>query len=239
MNVLILGATSNIGQALAHQFSSGNHLFLVGRNSDQLNLLKDRCLNKQAVTVTLLNYDLSLQSEIFLEKLNGINFDILINALSATSRLRDNLLEISSNSFNTYWNIDVLIPIKIVEKIIARSNKLDIIFISTVLSLIDVKDRVVYSSLKNIYSTYLRELNKKNKTKFLIVYVGKVFSYDLNPESEKLNQFAKEVKNGYESGKESLLYGLEGKLFLLVYKLSPIILSFLHKVQRTLRKSKS
>ncbi len=44
MNILILGASSDLGAELAVKFSHGNAVFLQGRNIPKLNKTRKKCL---------------------------------------------------------------------------------------------------------------------------------------------------------------------------------------------------
>lgn len=235
MNVLVLGATSNIGQALAVKFCPQNSIIIVGRDSKRLDDLQVKCLSNAALDVIPINIDLQIDSKVLLDRLNDFKIDLVINALSATSRLRDFQMHLNSTTLNDYWNVDVLIPIQIIEVCKEKSENLSVIFISSVLSLIEVPDRKIYKTFKNIYEVYLNSIGN-GSVKHLIVHIGKVFDYDLDSTSEKLITFARFVEESYENNKASIIYGIEGKILNCSYKISPFLLKILHKLQRKLRK---
>ena len=94
MNILIIGSTSGIGQSVTKKFSKGNHIILLGRSLNRLTEVKKKAIQSGALDVSLINSDLSLNAGSVLKKLNKHSIDLIINMASATSSLRDELIEL-------------------------------------------------------------------------------------------------------------------------------------------------
>lgn len=64
-NVVVTGASRGIGFSVAQKFAKeGNHLFLVARNLDDLNLAKEQLLNEGAASVACVSADLAIKNDI-------------------------------------------------------------------------------------------------------------------------------------------------------------------------------
>ena len=78
MKALITGGSSGIGRDIAYYLSEkGYELYIVGRNINALNSVKEKCKNK----VHIIELDLSIKENVYklYEELKDKNIDILIN----------------------------------------------------------------------------------------------------------------------------------------------------------------
>ncbi|MBO6795108.1 MAG: SDR family NAD(P)-dependent oxidoreductase [Balneolaceae bacterium] len=80
--VLITGATSGIGKAIAEQLATmGCHLVITGRRTERLQELANTLIEKHKVNVRTFAFDIQdrIAIEAFKVSVKGIKFDILIN----------------------------------------------------------------------------------------------------------------------------------------------------------------
>lgn len=236
LNILILGASSQIGQEIALRFSQNNSLTLVGRNQQSLQLVQKCCIEVGAENVELLVQDIADGTELLIKKIGDKQFDLIINLVSATSRVRDS--EFSPNQLEQYLMSDLLVPVQLIQRLFEKKGKAqNVIFISSVLSATKSPDRGLYSSLKYLQEMCLKKLPAfSNGGNLLIVKVGKVISNDKF--SQDARKLANKTYEAYIQKKKVLNYGWVGRLYLVLYYAQPIVFSWVVKLQRMLRKSK-
>ena len=236
MNILVLGASSNIGYNITTIFCKNNCMILVGRDRKVLVDLQDQCLTRHAKRIIIFSSDLYVNHNLLLEQIKDIKIDLIINALSSTSRLRD--YQLTFDRINYYLHIDILVPLKIMEECI-RNNpgvRAKIIFISSILSLVPSKDRKFYSASKRIFEIALeRSYVESRNINFQIIFLGKVFETKSQRSSRRLANFANFILRNHQKGNKIAIYGFEGKILFATYLLSPLLLFLLQKVQRYLR----
>jgi NADP-dependent 3-hydroxy acid dehydrogenase YdfG len=83
MKILITGATSGFGKAMAEKFAAkGHNLIITGRRADRLNALADDLKNQFAVQVATKVFDVQSKAEVFEELSNDTNLediDVVVN----------------------------------------------------------------------------------------------------------------------------------------------------------------
>lgn len=76
MKILITGATSGFGKAMAEKFAAKGHsLIITGRRADRLNALADELKNQFAVQVATKVFDVQSKAEVFEALSNDTNLD--------------------------------------------------------------------------------------------------------------------------------------------------------------------
>ena len=221
MNILILGSTSGIGQSVAHIFAEGNNIILVGRSKNKLKTIEKNLILKGAINVKIFKYDFGKDLDYLKKFIENMNIHLIINMASATSSLRDNNVSLHNLERNT--NVDLINPILLIQHLIDRNNKLNVIFISSILSKINSPNRTVYSSFKNLQEIYLNKIARSNSDKLylLTVMIGTEIKKD--KESIKSRALAKKILNAYSKGKKNIFFGFSGRLLYFIYYLNPIL----------------
>lgn len=234
MNILILGASSQIGGELALLFSPHNALTLLGRNHGRLHSFAMQCAEAGAVSTDLIVQDISDEFDSLIKRLVDKQFDLVINLISATSRVKDS--ELLPGQLEAYLMSDLLRPVQLIEKLIENSCKpLKVIFISSVLASVRSPDRLLYGSLKLLQEISLHRLSAgHNGGGLLIVKVGKVISHEKS--SDAAQKLATAIYKAHLLNKTKFSFGVGGRVYLLLYYFHPLIFRLIVKVQRKLRK---
>jgi short-subunit dehydrogenase len=233
MRILVLGASSNIGSALAEAFASGNRLILAGRNADKLNLAVKLCLKAGAVEADYVSVDFRVEVALLMQAVGDKHIDLIIDAASSSSQKRDSAL--TANDMPDLVSIDFVSRTKIFSHLLVNQRSAPaVIFISTVLALVKSPDRQVYTALKELYGAYLRKLAETQAGfRLLVVYVGKVIPTDrVSCESREL---AVSVVQAYRENRSEMIYGLSGRFLVSLYNLQPIIFRCVTHAQRRFR----
>jgi short-subunit dehydrogenase involved in D-alanine esterification of teichoic acids len=237
MTVLVLGASSQIGGAIAREFSRSNHIILAGRSMTCLDSVKDRCLAANAASVHCIVHDLTLGGSALLDSIPSYPIDIIIDAASATSRKRDDAIDAAH--IEKLVIADILAHIEIVDGIFKRQTVAPaVVLISTVLTWVRSPDREIYSSLKVIYEMYLRRRQAvTGGFQLMIVYVATLI--DTGKESAKANSLGAAVRSAYENKRDRLVYGASGRFLIGLYYLQPVIYRVFMTGQRIVRRALS
>ena len=232
-SILILGASCQIGQELAVQFAPNNTLYLAGRNKSSLDLIADKCLDLGAKDVNVICCDLFGGCDQIIESVGNSQLNLMINLVSATSRTMDNDFE--TQLFEAYVFSDLLAPIQLLRKISKDTKKHpDVIFVSSVFSTINSPDREMYGALKKLQEIYWKRLfNQGISGSLLIVSVGKKIPHSKSTFAAK--DLASKIYKNYQLRNNLLIYGWEGKLYLLLFQLQPILLQWIIRVHRAIR----
>jgi short-subunit dehydrogenase len=235
MRILILGASSQIGKALATVFAPGNALILVGRDGEKLQAAEAACLKSGAGAVVIAPADLAAGIGGVQSVITSDGVDLVVDASSAASRLRDS--EVALDEFESLVKADAMAKIGLFEWL--RNNQaapLSVIYITTVLTQLVSPDRAVYTSLKRIVEHYLLCLKRHEpRTRLLLVHVGTLIS--ARHETTKPGKLACAVADAFQANRESLSYGVSGRLYLIVFYLQPLVFFLLTVIQRMMRKS--
>lgn len=233
MFILVLGASSHIGSALAEAFSPDNELILVGRNVARLRETADRCKRSGAAQVAYIEENLSVDVNSVLEAVEGRHVDLIIDAASASSGKRDS--EIEWHEIVHLVSADLLSRMKIMDHVVRNQGAGPaVIFISTVLTLLKSPGRTVYTALKQLYEDYLNKLKRnRSELSLLVVYVGTVI--DTSKPSKKAEQLASAVFGAFQKKKEKLFFGLSGVFLLTLFYIQPVIFYLVTIAQRRVR----
>jgi NAD(P)-dependent dehydrogenase (short-subunit alcohol dehydrogenase family) len=233
MNILILGASSQIGHDLALCFAKDNFLVLHGRNSILLNKTSAQCLLAGASQVEVIFHDLASDVDIFIQKVRNKNIDLIINLVATTSRVKDG--EFLLDQIERYTSSDLVAPIKIIQSLRGKSDKaLKVIFISSILASVPSPDRRLYGSLKLLQEICLYRIFESSKDiELLVVKVGTVVRHD-RP-SERSSNLAKAVYAAHLSNIKILSYGIAGRLYVWLFHIQPLAFYFIIKIQRLFR----
>jgi short-subunit dehydrogenase len=218
--ILILGATSEIGKALSIIFGKGNHLILVGRNKEKLELLNKQCKKNNAKKIDLLCHDFSKEKGLIQIDLFS-NIDIVINLVSSSSRVMDS--KILFEDFTNYLVTDLSNIFRMItDYIIPNSKKIKIIQISSIIEQIKTPDRQLYGSIKTIFKLFLETLAKnKSNIEILIVNIGTMI--DHKNETTKTNKVAMKIFEGHNLGCTKLDIGLYGSMLKIIFNLNPML----------------
>lgn len=234
MNVIVLGASSMIGAEMAAEFAPGNRLLLVGRHATRLEAAARGCRERGAAAVGVLACDLRQELSRAAGEVLAWEPDLIINAASASSRLRDD--SIPPEKLPEFVQVDLVAPLELVRRALAARRSLGVIFVSSVLAGVRSPRRVVYSSLKRIQEQALRSLQASQpEMRLLIVRVGKMIPPDApTPAAARL---ARAVRLAYARGKQNVLYGAEGRLLHALFHLQPVLFGVAVEAGRLARRS--
>lgn len=233
MNVLILGASSQMGRELALKFSSQNSLTLLGRNKNALTLTEKECLSTGALSVDVVVQDLAEGVELLIHRMAGKEFDVVVNLVALTSRVKDS--EFVVGQLEAYLLADLLVPVQFLQILINKSKKpIKVIFITSVLSTVKSPDRFLYCALKSLQEMCLFKLTDcRKEIELLVVKVGKVIPHDYS--SEKSKTLANAIYAAHLENKKVLNYGFVGRLYVLLFYINPVVFNLIVKAQRLLR----
>ena len=241
MNVLILGATSALGEALARSFSVGNNLILTGRDQGRLNKVKlklEDSIGSSGLETVVVDLSKGPDSLIRLtDKLGQV--DIMINAACMTSSLKDT--ELVLEDIKNYTYVDLLSPLALVSHILRNQTApLYTIFISSLLpqsKTINMQKssyKDVYAGCKSLHETYLKQFMFRfpHRVKVCIARIG--FHLDRNSIGKLHVRVAKVIERDYQQ-KKVIAFGTTAKIFSFFYWLTPLIGNFLLSFIRAIR----
>jgi short-subunit dehydrogenase len=231
MNVAVIGATSAIGCEIAAAFSSVNDLALFGRDAGRLREVSDRCREGGAVGVQSFCMDLKEGAAGMLEAIGNWPVDILVNAASATSRLRDD--QIAPQRMREFTEVEIAAPLDLVTALCTRQpGRLPrIVYISTLLAIIASPGRSIYGQLKGLHESCLIRLQTQYPgLKVTVVRICKVLPPDrTTAETAKLGRA---VKRGFEKQKKAIYFGTGGRALVWLYYLQPMLFSLAIRARR-------
>jgi NADP-dependent 3-hydroxy acid dehydrogenase YdfG len=231
MNVIVLGASSAIGAGVAEAFSPGNRLLVTGRDIPRLRRSADRCRAEGASHVVEVACDLRHGSGELEKTAQVWQPDLIINAASATSRLRDH--QISIGEMMGIIAADLLTPFELIQAVLANrgSRPVGILFISTMLSVVKSPDREIYGALKRIHEKILLGMAASQPDlQLLIVRISKWIPPDV--ESMETKKLGLAVLDGYRGGKQVLYYGFPGRVMTALYYAQPLLFGLAVRMNR-------
>lgn len=234
MTVLVLGAGSTIGAALAAAFARDNQLLLAGRNQAALQAAAEQCRGRGAREVLIIQTDLGLGAAELIQALGNRAVDLVINAACATSRLRDR--RIGADELSSYLSVDLLAPVDVVREILRRANgrAVGIVFVSSVLSLVRSPGRDVYGSLKRLQERVLETLAGAHPASSLLtVMVGARIARDRPTRAAR--DLARAVFRAVEQRRKRLYFGFGGRALVWLFNLQPVLFSLAIRAQRMIR----
>lgn len=224
MNVLVLGASSAVGAGVAEAFSPGNRLLLTGRDASRLGRAVERCRAAGACDVSGVAWDLRKGIGELGSAARGFRPDLVINAASATSRLRDD--QVAPGEMEGHLAVDLTVPLDLVRSLLPDQvgRPFGVVFISTVLSAVRSPGREIYGSLKRVHEKALLGLSADRPDfRLLIVRVSKRIPADA--ESIEARKLGRAVLKGYLEGKRFMYHGVAGRLAKALYGFHPILFS--------------
>ena len=227
MNVLFFGASSGIGQSLTYAFARGNNLILVCRSVKSFENIVQKASGYGAKTIQVIEFDLSNDITDLIKKIN-YKIDLFINLASSTSSIRDDKIGLSMLTENV--SVDLINPLKFSTLLIEKNKKMDIIFITSILSKIYSYNRIIYSSFKRLQEKYL----KKITSNLFLVTIGTTI--DNKIESKKSKKLANKIIKAYNHRQKNLWFGVRGRLLYYIFLLSPIFSNLLIFIKRILIK---
>lgn len=231
MNVLVLGATSVIGSEIAAAFASGNHLLLVGRDAARLADAERRCTSAGAVRIDRLPYSLSAGCDELAGALAAYRVDIMVNAASATSRLRDG--DVDTTQLASYMNVDVVAPLDLAGRLAAR-HPLAVVFVSSVLAVARSPNRTIYGNLKAIHERALLTLAEREpRIRPHIFRIATIIDPDRR--GRRAREAGQAVRRAFDAGKRIGTYGLAGRLMTALYLAQPAAYAAIIKLSRVVR----
>ena len=240
MNILIIGASSSIGQSIAKRFSENNNLFLLSTKKEKLNELQNKIQSLGCSTVKLIEADLS--KEIRPETLIKDNIDIFINAACSTSKLRNQFID--PKDYRQINMVDLSNPLNILQHLIEKkiisgdNSKLYFIFINTILSKIQSHGHSIYLSYKILQQEYINGFERQygDILKSINVIVGT--QIDRTKETQKTIKLAERIKLAINNNETEFIFGLEGKIIYFLYRISPLLSDGLIYMKRYLFNNK-
>jgi len=236
MNILILGASSSIGQAITKQLSHDNNLFLLTSNKVKIKIkINNTLLNKDKIRII----EADLSNKINPEIVTNFNINIFINAACATSNLRN--YEINPSLLNSHILVDLQNPLILVDHILKKQKsikdfKLHYILINTIVSKIHSPENSIYYSFKILQQEYIKAIKSKNKDKlrFTNIIIGtQINRIKLTKKTIKL---ADRIKTAILNNKSEITFGVEGRLIHYLYLISPIVSNILIYIKRIFSK---
>ena len=247
--IVITGASSGIGKALALYFSSQkSRLALCARDLDALQQVKNECLLKGATQVEIYSCDVAVKQEcdnfIGFAALNLQGIDILINNAGISMRslfkdLKPEIIEkvMAVNFFGTVYCTHAALPYLL-------QSKGSLVGISSIAGIVGLPARTGYSASKFAMHGFLESLRCENLHKGLHVLIAcpgftasnirlKALNSQGNQQAEsprdetkmmQADEVAFYIANSIKRRKNFLVLTLQGKLTYWLSKLLPSIL---------------
>ena len=169
--ILITGATSGIGRALAFQLAAKNvHLILAARRMNELKLVQEECLQKGA-DCSILFIDLSLANNIPAFASDVLNLtqkiDVLINnaGISQRSEAEATSIEVDRKimEINFFGQVNLT---KSLWPLLLRSAHANIVLISSVVGTFGFPQRSAYAAskhaLEGFFESWMLENNHQH-----------------------------------------------------------------------------
>ena len=236
MNILILGATSSIGKSVAKGFAKDNKLFLLSTKREKLETLKKEALALGCQSVKIVEAD--LQSPIIVTDLISESIDMIINVACTSSSLKNYNIEPHRHQY--YTAVDLSSPLVILEHFLKEKTKqgentrLYYIFINTILSKIKSPNYSIYYSYKILQQEYMRSFQRKygEILKTINVIVGT--QIDRSKENEKSINLTNRIKLAIQNNESEFIFGFEGKIIYMLYRISPLLSNCLIYMKRFL-----
>jgi dehydrogenase/reductase SDR family protein 7B len=182
--VLITGASSGIGKALALQMADKNvHFILAARRVDELKLLQEECQKKGAECTTLF-IDLASPNAIATFAATVLaqfpRIDILINNAGISQRSQAE--ETSTEVDRKIMEVNFFGPVNLTKSLwplLIKSAHANIVLISSVVGTFGFPQRSAYSAskhaLEGFFESWMLE-NKREQISFTTVSPGRVYT---------------------------------------------------------------
>ena len=234
MNILVFGASSSAGASVAESFSPGNNLFLTGRDASGLKTAAQRCKSAGASDVVEMVWDLGKGLGDLGKEVVGWRPDIIVNAASASSRLRDD--GITVEKLEEIVAVDLTAPLDVIRAVLSdrRGGPIGIVYISSFLSVVYSPDRAIYGALKRIHEKVLLGLAASHpEVRLMIVRISKRISTEA--ESRGAESLGVAVFEGYKRGKKTMYHGVSGRLGMFLFYVQPVFFTLGVKLNRFIR----
>ncbi len=237
MTLLVLGASSGIGAAVAAEFAPGNRLILAGRDSIRLNRAANLCRQRRALAVETLLLDLSADQDAFAASIAALDLteiESVINVASATSRLRDEAIPIEE--FSSLVAADLVRPVELIRKVAAARGTagLRVVFVSSLLAVVQSPNRVIYGGLKALQEKALERLEAAAPHVRVSVFrIGTVIPTERG--SEKADKAAKALRKFFDQETRVKEHGAMGRAVRAVHAVHPSLARVGLWVSRILR----
>jgi len=236
MKILIFGATSSIGKSVAKGFAKNNKLFLLSTKREKLETLKKEALALGCQSVKIVEAD--LQSPIIVTDLISESIDMIINVACASSSIKNYNIEPHRHQY--YTAVDLSSPLVILEHFLKEKAKqgentqLYYIFINTILSKIKSPDYSIYYSYKILQQEYMSGFQRKygDILKSINVIVGT--QINRTKETRKTVKLAEKIKLAIKTNESEFIFGFEGKIIYMLYRISPLLSNGLIYMKRFL-----
>ena len=225
MKILILGASSTIGYSIVKSFAKNNMLFLLSTKGEKLETLKKEAIGLGCNSVKIV--EANLQSPIIVKSLLSESIDMIINAACASSSLKNYNIEPHRHYY--YTAVDLSNPLVVLEHFLKEKSKqgkhtqLYYIFINTILSKIKSPDYSIYYSYKILQQEYMSGLQRKygDILKSINVIVGT--QIDRTKETKKTVDLANRIKLAIKRNESEFIFGFDGKIIYMLYRISPLL----------------
>jgi len=236
MNILVLGASSTIGSSIVKSFAKNNKLFLLSTKREKLETLKKEALALGCQSVKIVEAD--LQSPIIVTDLISESIDMIINVACASSSLKNHNIEPHRHQY--YTAVDLSSPLVILKHFLEKKNtqgkgaQLHYIFINTILTKIQSPDYSIYYSYKILQQEYMSGFQRKygNIFKSINVIVGT--QIHRSKETRKTVKLAERIKLAIKNNESEFIFGPDGKIIYMLYRISPLLSNGLIYMKRFL-----
>jgi short-subunit dehydrogenase len=221
VNVLVLGATSGVGESLALEFASGNHVSLCGRQAGRLDAVAAGCRGAGAMGARIVAADLSAGTASLLAQIGSDPVDLCFNAASATSGLRDG--DVDLRRLRACAEVDFFAPLDLVLALRQRqpAHPPRTVFISSVLAGLPSPDRDIYGSLKRLQEASLRQAAALwPGLDVRVIRVGKLLATGpASADTSRLARFARQLLDG---NRRLATWGATGRALEALFCLQPL-----------------
>ena len=236
MNILVLGAASSIGKSIVKSYAKHNRLFLTSTKYEKIEALKKEALALGSQGVKIIETD--LDTTINVTELIQDKIDMIINVACASSSLKNYNIEPHRHQY--YTAVDLSSPLVILEHFLKEKSKqgentqLYYIFINTILSKIKSPDYSIYYSYKILQQEYMSGFQRKygDILKSINVIVGT--QINRTKETRKTVKLAEKIKLAIKTNESEFIFGFEGKIIYMLYRISPMLSNGLIYMKRFL-----
>ena len=236
MNILVLGASSSIGCSIVKSFAKNNKLILLSTKHEKLETLKNETLALGSHSVNIIEAD--LQFPIVVMDLISESIDMIINVACATPSLKNYNIEPHRHQY--YTAVDLSSPLVILEHFLKEKSRqgentqLYYIFINTILSKIKSPDYSIYYSYKILQQEYMSRFQHKygNILKSINIIVGT--QINRSKETRKTVKLAERIKLAIKNNESEFIFGPDGKIIYMLYRMSPLLSNGLIYIKRFL-----
>ncbi|SEP59293.1 elongation factor P 5-aminopentanone reductase [Piscibacillus halophilus] len=160
--VLIVGASGEIGQAVAREFASHPYQFILHYNQNKEAI--DQLMNELGEDQVLMTIQADLSQPSVDQMMMSIPFQVDIIIFAQGEAHYGLLTETSSNTIDKLYNIHVKSTIEIVKLYLPRMIKMKngkIIIVTSIWGEIGASHEVIYSTMKGAQTSFVKALAKE------------------------------------------------------------------------------